>query len=146
MLNVLRVAGDASGTMRQGPYPAGAGWHWFGNTLPARTVEAQLARRRRAIDRVTEGTMSSLKRWRQVGQGQFHKWETPGEELEGTWRGAQALLDRVQRVRVGAEVLIRYTGPQTSRGGPVVQGFRGVRHGGRGVGRSRASARGVPLR
>ena len=31
--------------------------------------------------------MSSLKRWRQIGQGQFHKWETPGEEFEGTWRG-----------------------------------------------------------
>jgi hypothetical protein len=31
--------------------------------------------------------MSSLKRWRQVGQGQFQKWETPGQELEGTWQG-----------------------------------------------------------
>ena len=31
--------------------------------------------------------MASLKRWRQIGQGQFHKWETPGEEFEGTWRG-----------------------------------------------------------
>src|SRR5258705_355971 len=32
--------------------------------------------------------MSSLKRWRRVGQGQFHKWEQAGEEFEGTWRGA----------------------------------------------------------
>ncbi len=31
--------------------------------------------------------MSSLKRWRQVGQGQFKKWETPGQELEGRWQG-----------------------------------------------------------
>ena len=90
--------------------------------------------------------MSSLKRWRQVGQGQFHKWETPGEELEGMWRGAHdgrfgllgtletvgglvtfplpaALLDRVQRVRAGAEVLIRYTGLQTSKAGRLFKGF-----------------------
>ena len=31
--------------------------------------------------------MASLKRWRQIGQGQFHKWETPGDELEGVWQG-----------------------------------------------------------
>lgn len=30
--------------------------------------------------------MSNLKRWRQIGQGQFRKWETPGDELEGAWR------------------------------------------------------------
>src|SRR6266853_411746 len=33
-------------------------------------------------------TMSNLKRWRRLGQGQFHKWEQPGERFEGTWRGA----------------------------------------------------------
>jgi hypothetical protein len=32
--------------------------------------------------------MSSLKRWRRIGEGQFHKWETTGDELEGIWRGA----------------------------------------------------------
>src|SRR2546428_5782848 len=32
-------------------------------------------------------TMASLKKWRQIGQGQFHKWETPGDELEGMWQG-----------------------------------------------------------
>ena len=32
--------------------------------------------------------MASLKRWRQIGQGEFHKWETPGDELEGVWHGA----------------------------------------------------------
>src|SRR5437667_11856273 len=31
--------------------------------------------------------MSSLKRWRQIGQGQFHKWEVLGDALEGVWRG-----------------------------------------------------------
>ncbi len=90
--------------------------------------------------------MSSLKRWRQVGQGQFHKWETPGEEVEGTWRGAHegrfgplgtleaaeglltfplhaALLDRIKLVRPGAHVLIRYTGKQTSKAGRIFKGF-----------------------
>jgi len=90
--------------------------------------------------------MSSLRRWRQIGHGQFHKWETPGEELEGTWRGPHegrygplgtletregsltfplyaALLERLQRVREGAEVLIRYTGTQTSKSGRIFKGF-----------------------
>ena len=90
--------------------------------------------------------MSSLKRWRQVGQGQFHKWETPGEELEGTWQGQHdglfgpvgtietadsritfplhtALLERLKLVRDGAEVLIRYTGKQTSKSGRIFKGF-----------------------
>jgi len=90
--------------------------------------------------------MSSLKRWRQIGQGQFHKWETPGDELEGTWQGSHdgrfgplgtleaaeglisfplhaALLDRLRHVRIGAEVLLRYTGPQTSKAGRLFKGF-----------------------
>ena len=90
--------------------------------------------------------MSSLKRWRRVGQGQFHKWEQAGEEFEGTWRGAHdgrygplgtletseglitfplpaALLDRLQRVGEGAEVLIQYTGMQTSKAGRTFKGF-----------------------
>jgi hypothetical protein len=90
--------------------------------------------------------MSSLKRWRQVGQGQFHKWESPGEELEGVWQGPHdgqygplgtletrggrltfplhaALLERLKLVREGANVLIRYTGKQTSKAGRVFKGF-----------------------
>ena len=90
--------------------------------------------------------MSSLKRWRQIGQGQFHKWETPGEVFEGTWRGMHdgrfgplgtletpeglltfplhaALLERLKLVREGAEVLIRYTGKQTSKAGRVFKAF-----------------------
>ena len=90
--------------------------------------------------------MSSLKRWRQVGQGQFHKWETPGEELEGAWQGRHegqygplgivdtaegritfplhaVLLGRLKLVRDGAQVLIRYTGTQTSKAGRVFKGF-----------------------
>jgi hypothetical protein len=31
--------------------------------------------------------MASLKRWVQVGQGQFQKWTDKGQELEGVWRG-----------------------------------------------------------
>src|SRR6266852_1455517 len=90
--------------------------------------------------------MSSLKRWRQIGQGQFHKWETPGDEFEGTWRGMRdgrfgplgtletpeglvtfplhaALLERLKLVREGAEVLIRYTGKQTSKAGRIFKAF-----------------------
>ena len=90
--------------------------------------------------------MSSLKRWRQIGQGQFHKWETPGDELEGAWQGSHegrygllgtlettaglltfplhaALVQRLQHVRIGADVLIRYTGPQTSKAGRLFKGF-----------------------
>ena len=90
--------------------------------------------------------MSSLKRWRQIGKGHFHKWETPGEEFEGTWRGLRdghfgplgsletpeglltfplhaALLYRLKLVREGAEVLIRYTGKQTSKAGRVFKAF-----------------------
>ena len=90
--------------------------------------------------------MASLKRWRQIGQGQFHKWETPGEEFEGTWRGMHdgrfgplgtletpeglvtfplhaALLERLKLVREDAEVLIRYTGKQTSKAGRVFKAF-----------------------
>ena len=90
--------------------------------------------------------MSSLKRWRQIGQGQFHKWETPGDEFEGTWRGMHdgrfgplgtletpdglitfplhaALLERLKLVREGAEVLVRYTGKQTSKAGRVFKAF-----------------------
>ncbi len=90
--------------------------------------------------------MTSLKRWRQIGQGQFHKWETPGEEFEGTWRGMHdgrfgplgtletpeglltfplhaALLERLRLVREGAEVLIRYTGKQTSKAGRIFKAF-----------------------
>jgi len=90
--------------------------------------------------------VSSLKRWRQVGQGLFHKWETPGDELEGSWQGQHdgqygplgtldtsggritfplhaALLERLKLVREGADVLIRYTGKQTSKAGRVFKGF-----------------------
>jgi hypothetical protein len=90
--------------------------------------------------------MSSLKRWRRIGEGQFHKWETPGDELEGVWRGVHdgrfgvlgtletadnlltfalpvALRDRILRVPMGAAVLIRYTGLQTSKAGRVFKGF-----------------------
>src|SRR6202022_2432989 len=98
------------------------------------------------IPRTWRSWMASLKRWRQLGQGQFHKWETPGEELEGTWRGPHegrfgplgtvetpdglvsfplhtALLERLKVVREGAPVLLRYTATQTSKAGRVFEGF-----------------------
>lgn len=90
--------------------------------------------------------MSSLKRWRRIGEGQFHKWETPGDELEGIWRGAHegrfgplgtlettealvtfplpaALRDRLRRVGEGSEVLIRYAGLQASKAGRQFKAF-----------------------
>jgi hypothetical protein len=90
--------------------------------------------------------MASLRRWRQVGHGDFHKWETPGDELEGRWHGSHdgrygplgtletnerlitfplhaALLDRLNRVQQGQEVLIRYTGKRTSTTGRVFKAF-----------------------
>jgi hypothetical protein len=90
--------------------------------------------------------MSSLKRWRRLGQGQFQKWETPGQELEGIWQGIHdgrfgplgtletadgnltfplpvALRDRLAQVRLGAIVLVRYTGLQTSSAGRTFKGF-----------------------
>jgi len=90
--------------------------------------------------------MASLRRWRQIGQGQFHKWETPGDELEGRWHGPHdgrygplgtvetgqglvtfplhaALFDRLKRVQEGRDVLIRYTGKQTSTSGRVFKAF-----------------------
>ena len=90
--------------------------------------------------------MSSLKRWRQIGHGQFHKWEALGDELEGAWQGTHegrfgplgtvetamglvtfplhaALLARLTGVTVGTEVRIRYIGPQTSRAGRLFKGF-----------------------
>ncbi len=90
--------------------------------------------------------MTSLKRWRRVGQGLFHKWEQAGDEFEGTWRGAHngrygplgtletseglitfplptALLERVRLVRAGAQMLIQYTGMQFSKAGRPFKGF-----------------------
>ena len=92
------------------------------------------------------GVMSSLRRWRQIGQGQFHKWEALGDELEGAWQGTHegrfgplgtletvaglvtfplhaALLYRLSSIAVGTEVRIRYTGPETSRAGRLFKGF-----------------------
>ena len=90
--------------------------------------------------------MSNLKRWRQVGQGQFNKWEAPGQELEGRWQGIHegrfgplgaleapggrltfplpvALRGRLAQVPPGALVLLRYTGLQTSNAGRTFKGF-----------------------
>jgi hypothetical protein len=71
--------------------------------------------------------MTSLKRWRQVGQGQFQKWEASGQELEGLWRFTfplpVALRERLGQVRPGLLVLVRYTGLQTSNAGRTFKGF-----------------------
>jgi hypothetical protein len=90
--------------------------------------------------------MSSLKRWRRIGQGQFQKWDEAGQRFEGTWCGAHdgrfgplgtvetpgglitfplptALLERLRRVHEGAEVRIQYTGMQMSRAGRPYKAF-----------------------
>ena len=90
--------------------------------------------------------MTSLKRWRRVGQGQFQKWEASGQELEGLWQGIHegrfgplgtvdtadgrftfplpvALRERLGQVRPGLLVLVRYTGLQTSNAGRTFKGF-----------------------
>ncbi len=86
--------------------------------------------------------MGSLKRWRQVGggAGSFMKWDTPGKSVEGTWLGQHdgkfgplgevetmegkvsfplhtVLLDRVSKIREGAEIKIEYAGNQASKDG-----------------------------
>src|SRR5262249_49725280 len=96
--------------------------------------------------RTRSESMASLRRWRQIGQGEFHKWETPGDELEGRWRGPHdgrygplgtvetrgglvtlplhaALFDPLKLVGEGKDVLIRYTGKQTSKAGRVFKAF-----------------------
>ena len=90
--------------------------------------------------------MSSLRRWRQVGQGQFRKWETPGTALDGRWEGRQegqfgplgtletadgrvtfplptALRERLTQVRCGADVLIRYRGLELTKAGRTFKAF-----------------------
>ena len=82
--------------------------------------------------------MGSMKRWRELGQGEFLKWETEGQELEGQWRGQHdgkfgplgtldtsegkvtfplhtALLDRLESVVKGADVRIVYNGKKTAK-------------------------------
>jgi hypothetical protein len=90
--------------------------------------------------------MASLKRWVQVGQGQFVKWTEKGQELEGAWRGQKdgqygplglldtaegrvsfplhtALLSRIHGIRDGAEIRIIYTGKQMTRAGREFKAF-----------------------
>lgn len=91
--------------------------------------------------------MSNLKKWRQVGEGEFHKWTEPGDELEGRYEGQRdgkygplgtlarldgtrisfplhtALLSRIEDIEIGAEILIRYTGLQTSKTGREFKAF-----------------------
>lgn len=84
--------------------------------------------------------MSSLKRWVQVGQGQFIKWTEKGQQLEGIWRGQKdgqygalgmmdtndgrmsfplhtALLQRVEAIKQGAEIKIVYNGKHRTKDG-----------------------------
>ena len=84
--------------------------------------------------------MTNLKRWVQVGQGEFMKWTEDGQTIEGIWRGQKdgtygplglvdadkgrvsfplhtALLQRVENIKVGAEIRIEYVGKQQTKDG-----------------------------
>jgi hypothetical protein len=80
------------------------------------------------------------KRWRDIGQGSFVKWETPGQEIEGTWHGTKpgkfgdlgiietmegrvsfplhtTLAQDLQLVKEGGEVRVRYLGKRKTKDG-----------------------------
>ena len=91
--------------------------------------------------------MGNMKRWRQIGQGEFQKWTEPGQTLEGIWEGQHdgqfgplgiisqpngsritfpihtALVDKLAEIKEGAEIKIIYTGKRTSKTGREFKGF-----------------------
>ena len=89
--------------------------------------------------------MSSAKRLKQLGGGQFYKFDTPGQKLEGVWQGTQAgkfgengtvevngqplmfslnaALKDLIRVKPGTSVLIEYRGKQTAKNGNEFKAF-----------------------
>src|SRR5262245_42425858 len=90
--------------------------------------------------------MASLKRWRRISQGQFHRWDIPGDAFQGVWRGLRdgrfgllgsldtevgpvalplpaALRARLVQVDPGTLILVRYTGLQTSTSGRIFKAF-----------------------
>ena len=87
-----------------------------------------------------DSPMSNLKRWREIGQGQFQKWTEKGQALEGRYRGVKpgrfgdlgivetdqgtmtfpihtALATKLGAVKLGAEVRIEYLGKVTNKDG-----------------------------
>ncbi len=90
--------------------------------------------------------MAALKRWRQLGGGQFFKFSEPGQTLEGVWRGTQpgkfgengavevdgvlqlfslnAALKDLIRVAPGSEVRIEYKGKQMAKNGNEFKAFQ----------------------
>ena len=82
----------------------------------------------------------SDRKWTQVGSGTFFKWDTPGQEIVGYWRGQKdgkfgpvgtvdqgpkgrvtfalhtALLSKMEEIAEGMMVKIVYTGKQTAKG------------------------------
>lgn len=81
--------------------------------------------------------MANLKRWKEVGGGDFLKWTTKGQSLEGIWRGTKpgkfgdlgsietaegttvfpmhaVLAMRFAQIKEGAEVRVEYLGKATN--------------------------------
>lgn len=90
--------------------------------------------------------MTNLKRWVQVGQADFMKWTDKGQAVEGHWIGTTpgkfgdlgivetaegrvsfpihtALVDKLKRIREGAEIRIEYLGKELSKGGREFKNF-----------------------
>lgn len=96
--------------------------------------------------------MTNLKRWRQLGQAQYTKWDTPGQEIIGNWCGQKdgkpspdgkptflgvvetpegrvsfalttVLQDRLKEVELGEEIKIVYVGQKTSQSGARFKAF-----------------------
>lgn len=91
--------------------------------------------------------MTNAKRWKQLSGGQFFKFQTKGDSLEGTWRGTQAgkfgdngvvetpdgqvhlfslntALKDLLRVKAGTDVRIEYLGTAMSKGGNEFKAYQ----------------------
>ena len=87
------------------------------------------------------------RQWVKVGGGDFFKWTEQGQVIEGIWRGQKdgkfgslgivdtfegkrinfplhtVLLNRVDSLRVGAEIRIVYLGKETGKSGTQYKAF-----------------------
>ena len=83
--------------------------------------------------------MTSTKRWVEMGQGAFIKWETPGQEIEGKWAGKALMgkfpngvlstkdgrvsfpfnksLEDLEQLPLGTEIKIRFLGKRPNKAG-----------------------------
>ena len=89
--------------------------------------------------------MTSTKRWVQMGQGSFIKWDTPGMEIEGRWAGTattgkypngvldttegrisfpfNTALKDLEKLPLGTEVKIHFLGKRKNKEGTEYNAF-----------------------